>query len=65
MISEQHRQLLEWYESLNDEEREALDYWLDTGDSTLISRLRCFSSRLEKFVYRPFVESAEELILLG
>lgn len=48
------RRIVEWYESLNEVERTAVDYWLLTGDTRLIDAFKPTSERLQQYNLQPF-----------
>lgn len=50
-----------WYDSLNEVEQLAVDYWLETGDASLVLSFRDGSERLQRFTYVSFVECPVKL----
>ncbi len=63
MISEKHKAILEWYESLTSDERAAIDDLLITGDPSLVISLRESSERLNRFYYLAVVDQPKQLSL--
>lgn len=53
-MSEKQQRIVEWYESLNEAERLAVDYWLMTGDTRLIDAFKPTSERLQQYNLQPF-----------
>lgn len=64
MLTPLQEVLLAWYDSLNTEERAAVDYWLETGQTESLLVLRQFSERLKCYRYMPFFERPKEFSLL-
>ena len=62
MTAEQ-KELLDWYSSLSNLERLALNYWLLTGDVRLLLPLREVSERLKRYTYMPFFKRPQEASL--
>lgn len=60
MLNEEQNALLDWYETLNNAERCAVDAWLLTGDARSLLILRECSERLKRYAYMPFFKRPKE-----
>lgn len=63
MISAKHKSILDWYDSLDINERAALEDYLMTGDPALILTLLETSERLNRFYYLSIVHHPQQLSL--
>lgn len=63
MDAERRASIENWYDSLNEVERIALNYYLFTGDTRLLTAFNDRSHLLKRFHYLPFVDEPEQTFL--